>query len=544
MNEKNGFTESLEVLKESPTAENLDDTIKKYVDLSVVEQVTLNEQVESIQSIFGMSKQQWISAVSEAKQEKKQLEDELNDTETVVKPKSEFFNDGEFLPRRMIDKLHRDGRRFIKLPTEKELRYYQDGVYLLNRNRAVHRMIHDELGEDLKHKYVLETINLIQSEVTENLPSDGTQPFVNPYQINLRNGIYDIKEMRFRPHDDAFRSTVQIPVDYDQTAKCPEIDEWFLDVLDRDKENIALAIEFIAVSMLQTILIPKMLIVFGPTHTGKSTFLQLIQAFLGARNTSSVSLQAIADKNNRFDRSNLQGKLANFDFDSSGRSLTDDGYVKKITAGDTINVESKGIQSWNMIPYTTLFAATNKLPPSNDKTTGFYNRIVILPFGRQHENAPDREYLARLTKPSELSGLLNIALEKLPRLCKDGHFQQTNTTKQALVDYVLGNEPILQFYSQFYQKVDDKDMMVKLDEMFDYFIAWLHSEKIKTTPTKREFTETISKQLGVKGTTKIPKHSEDSGNFEKGWRNIRERHDADFELLNTIKDNKQTRLNF
>ena len=360
-----------------------------------------------------------------------------------------------------------------------------------------------------------------------DLPGDGTQPFVHNDKICLKNGVYDLEAESLTPHNPETKFLLQLPVTHDPMAECPEISAWFDDILQTNEKTINLALEFIGYAMLQQITIPKMLIVVGASHTGKSTFLNLVKAFLGRENTSSVALQAIADKECRFERASLQGKLANFDFDASSRSLTDDGYVKSMTAGDPVRVEGKGMNSWDMRSYATLFAATNSLPRSNDKTDAFYERLMILPFLKAHKGQEaDRDYLQRLTSPSELSGLLNKAIKAVLNLRSNRVFTETATTEQALSDYQLENDDVLNFISNHYEITHNEEDRVAESELYENFKLWFEFEKEGDRGiSKTKFRKALAQLLGVKGPQR---HRMPSGGRGFEWHRISPQADVDF----------------
>ena len=276
----------------------------------------------------------------------------------------------------LMDALDKDFS-FLALPTEKHLRVYKNGVYTLDTDSELPREIHKRLGSRLQARYVTETLALLRQRHMLPLSGDGQTPCCHPDVVNLRNGLYNVREGELTPHTPTFKSIVQLPVSHDVDAKCPQIDAFLSDVL-RDDSDIELAHEIIGYSMLMQLPIAKLFVLLGPTHTGKSTFLDVLTAFLGVENTSGVSLQALDDDTQRFARSGLYGKLANIAADLSKRSLAGDSKVKMIAAGDRFDVERKGVDSFSMCPVATLICAANEMPRSFDRSDAWLERITIL----------------------------------------------------------------------------------------------------------------------------------------------------------------------
>lgn len=356
----------------------------------------------------------------------------------------------------MMDKLDKDFD-LLAFSNEKALRFYREGVYRLDTDATIDRAIHAELGPVAKQSYVTETISMLRARHMQTLPPDGLFPCHHPSHINFQNGIYSIVDKALTPHTPNFKSILQVPITYDPDAKCPEIDGFLADVLQGEADDIALAHEFIGVSLLQQIPIAKMFVLVGPTHTGKSTFLDILKALIGSENVSSVSLQALDNDELRFARAALYGKLANTSADLSKKTLAGDN-IKMITAGDVFDVERKGVDSFRMRPFASLFCACNEVPRSRDKSDAYLERLIILPFTKQHiGQQAKRGYLEKLTTDTELSGLLNHAITAMHRVLEKGNYSETRTVREAKAKYEKANNTVLQFLTEGYHQEQVKN---------------------------------------------------------------------------------------
>ena len=414
---------------------------------------------------------------------------------------SPYFYKSRFIPMAMMDALDKDFA-FLALPTEKHLRFYKDGVYTLDNNGSLPREIHKRLGSRLQARHVTETLELLRQR--HMLPVDGETPCCHPDVVNLRNGLYNVREGELTEHTPEFKSIVQLPVSYDASAECPQIDAFLSDVL-RDTADITLAHEIIGYSMLMQLPIAKLFVLLGPTHTGKSTFLDVLAAFLGAENTSAVSLQALDDDTQRFARSGLYGKLANIAADLSSRSLAGDSKVKMIAAGDRFDVERKGVDSFVMRPVATLICAANNMPRSRDRSDAWLERITILPFVNQHKGEDaKRNYIRELTTPAELSGLFNHAIVAVRRLLTVGKFTEGASVIEAREAYGLMNDQVLRFLTETYVRQDDSsfkdDPPHRLGEsvVFKAYKGWCDDEGIAKPTTKANFRDSVEKWTGEK----------------------------------------------
>ena len=414
---------------------------------------------------------------------------------------SPYFYRSRFIPVALMDALDKDFA-FLALPTEKHLRVYRNGVYSLDSDGRLTREIHKRLGIRLQARHVTETLELLRQR--HMLPVDGETPCCHPDVVNLRNGLYNVREGELTKHTPQFKSIVQLPVSHDASAECPAIDAFLSDVL-RDTADITLAHEIIGYSMLMQLPIAKLFVLLGPTHTGKSTFLDVLTAFLGAENTSAVSLQALDDDTQRFARSGLYGKLANIAADLSKRSLAGDSKVKMIAAGDRFDVERKGVDSFSMRPVATLICAANEMPRSFDRSDAWLERITILPFVNQHKGEDaKRNYIRELTTPAELSGLFNHAIVAVRRLLTVGKFTEGVSVIEAREAYGLMNDQVLRFLTETYVRQDDSsfkdDPPKRLPEsdVFKAYLDWCDDEGIAKPTTKANFRDSVEKWTGEK----------------------------------------------
>jgi putative DNA primase/helicase len=117
-------------------------------------------------------------------------------------------------------------------------------------------------------------------------------------RICLSNGILNVKTLKLQPHTPAWLSPIQLPITYDPTADCPELDAFFESALPSDVYQAEVPYQLLALLMIPYTSAQRAVPLQGPRGTGKSRFLALIRAFLGPANTSSQSLHTLEE--NRF----------------------------------------------------------------------------------------------------------------------------------------------------------------------------------------------------------------------------------------------------
>src|SRR5690606_38296347 len=103
----------------------------------------------------------------------------------------------------------------------------------------------------------------------------------------------------------------------------------------------------------------------GEGSNGKSVFLGLIEAFLGAENVSNVSLHDLTS--DRYASAELYGKMANIFADLRADKITDAGTFKVVVSGDRIRAQRKHQQPFTFKPYAKLIFSANQIPETSDK---------------------------------------------------------------------------------------------------------------------------------------------------------------------------------
>lgn len=208
------------------------------------------------------------------------------------------------------------------------------------------------------------------SEVVEYIRIDRPELWERPPLeiLNVRNGLLRIADRKLLPHSPNHLTPVQLPAEYDPKATCPAIDQFVKEVFPSDA--LDLAWEVPAWLMLPATSIQKAVLLSGEGGNGKSTWLAMVTAFLGGRNTAGVALHTL--ESNHFITPRLLGKLANVCPDLPSRDLSGTSVFKAITGGDTVYGEYKFGDSFEFVPFCRLVFSANHPPRSGDSSTAFF----------------------------------------------------------------------------------------------------------------------------------------------------------------------------
>ena len=401
-------------------------------------------------------------------------------------PDNPFFEGKKFLPLGMVNYLKTIGLHTLSLKRENFIRVYCDGIYREEQGEILDAMV-TALGErTFKMSQYNEVINFLQEQTTPAEKCD------QPGYLNVKNGFLNVDSFQLERHSPDRKSIMQLPIDFDPSANPDKISAWLTDCLNGDTQQEKLFYEAVGYTLLQTTEMQKMFFLLGPTQTGKSTAMHIIKGLIGEENISAIELAPLDDEDNRFSRACISDKIANFSCDISPKYLTGDGNLKKIIAGDPTTGEFKFRPAFTFLPDCTLWAMANALPPSGDKSDAWYERFVILRFDKQFlatgENKPDRNLKYTLTEPSELSGLLNVALMCGKETLKRGRFTESEKNNQAIEKYKFLNDHALKFISEIPDFVSCEDA-----DFYDIYKDWCAAEGLAKPLSKTRLAAATEK---------------------------------------------------
>jgi putative DNA primase/helicase len=321
---------------------------------------------------------------------------------------------------------------------------FADGCYRRRaeeyvRGRVKALCVHgDAAWSSYKAAEVIEFIRVDAPQLRERPPLD---------VLNVKNGLLHAADRELLPHTSDHLSPIQLPVVFDSTATCPNIDAFVGQVFPADAHDLAWEIP--AWLMLPDTSIQKAVLLTGEGANGKSTWLNLVATFLGKTNISGVSLHKLeADK---FAGARLIGRLANICPDLPSEDLAGTSVFKAITGGDTLVAEYKFRDSFDFTPYARLVFSANHPPRSQDSSHAFFRRWLVVPFDRTfsgNEQIPRDILDTMLTAPTELSGLLNRALDALDRLWDRRTFSEPESVLRAWEDFHNETDPLAVWLDQ------------------------------------------------------------------------------------------------
>ncbi|EOU1117616.1 phage/plasmid primase, P4 family [Clostridium perfringens] len=363
---------------------------------------------------------------------------------------------------------------------------YENGVYNISGEKEAGRIIMDYM---LPNYCIMASIRDCRDQWDILVSKDFDDFNRNPYLVNVRNGLLDIRDMSFKEHTPSYLSTVQLNVEYNPQVDCPQFKKFLNEVLDC--KLIPLVQEIVGYLLTTNTASQKAFVFWGPARTGKSTLLWVVEyLLLGKKNVSNIPWQEIGDK---FKTAELLGKLANVFSDLPSKSIDDTGIFKVVTGEDYLMAEKKNKNPFKFKPFARLVFSFNELPRNYvNRTEGFYRRLIIVPFNRQIEKSKiDKALKYKFQREKE--GILNWALEGLKRLYENNfEFSENELTDGVKKEYKRENNNVISFVEE----------CCEIDSLFS-------CSRIEIYEAYKEFCV----EAGLKALSQIKFNKELEGNF-------------------------------
>jgi len=319
--------------------------------------------------------------------------------------------------------------------------------------------------------------------------------------VCFQNGALDMTTFELVPHSPHHHLRSGRPAVWDVDAKSPTFEKFLHDVFRDDKdreEKMQFVLEWMGLCLVPDTSFEKFVVCVGEGGNGKSVLLKLMADLLGHENVYSAPIQRLG---NRRALAELDGKLLLTSSEINENTVMDDGILKQIVSGDTVEAERKYEHPFTYIPVARIMLATNHLPKLRDVTHAFFRRLVMLRFNRNFTtDEMDMNLHAKLK--GELSGIFTMAVTGLRKLRERGQFIDPTSSVEASNEYRENSDFVKLFAVEALQPTDDKGM--RPAAVYDLYLKWCKAHGFKA-----ENNITLGKQLKRLGFNKTRSNGKD-----------------------------------
>lgn len=317
-------------------------------------------------------------------------------------------------------------------------RKYQAGLWPAVNELRVKRLI-SEVIEAAKVEGVKPTAGLLAS-VTElakvKTAKDDALWDADPDYLVCGNGTLHIPTKTLGQHNPALYATTGVGYDFDPAAIAKHWELFLLDLAMVTSWGVVSFLQEFAGYALTTDTSHEIAVwLYGPPGSGKSTFLEGLQAMLGQR----AGLLGLADVvSNRFALATIPGKTLAISAEQPGDFIASTHTLNALISGEPITVDRKFRDAIEVTPRCKLAWAMNELPRVSDPNSGLFRRVKVAEFPPIAEARRDPQ-LKELIR-GEGAGILNWALVGLDRLRQRGRFDIPHEIQAATAGFKDTND--------------------------------------------------------------------------------------------------------
>lgn len=282
--------------------------------------------------------------------------------------------------------------------------------------------------------------------------------------VNVDNGVIDVKTGNLLPHDYKYMFKYCAPVEFNALAECPSWEKFLMTVFEGKIELIDLAQRLFGYILIGgKPFLHRAFVLFGSGRNGKSTFLDVLRAVVGRESYSVVSMAKL-DK--EFSIVNIDGKLANIVEETPTDEINSEVF-KAMVGGGEIQAAHKGFDEYTFRCQARFVFACNEMPVFRDKSIGLEERLVFIPFMRYFaEEERDTEITEKLL--SELTGILNWAVQGAKLILKDRKLPNYEVTKDAKELYRIETDPMYAWFREEIE-VNAGSEIVTAKDLYEYY---------------------------------------------------------------------------
>ena len=292
--------------------------------------------------------------------------------------------------------LYWDGRRWAE--DDDQVRAEQRATlvtdYMVERELPVlqaNGASEDRVKSFLKHYVASRSANKIRSAVSlarvltefhvevEELDQD-------PFLLNCPNGTLDLLTGGLKSHDPADYITKLTGADWRPEARSPDWETFIQRTTDGDHEMAGYLQRLAGYSLFFGNPAEKFAIVYGPAGSGKSTFVEVLADTIGGYTATldPSSLKGEGDQGGsaRADLVALRGArmVRTTEIDQGARWSA--ALVKRLTGGDTLTARKLYKAPIEFVAGFMMFLSTNSRPVVRDTSSGYWRRVLTVPFER------------------------------------------------------------------------------------------------------------------------------------------------------------------
>jgi putative DNA primase/helicase len=281
------------------------------------------------------------------------------------------------------------------------------------------------------------------------------------------NGLLHVGTRKLLDHTPRFFGTVAVPFAYDPAAPRPE--KWlrFLaEIWQDDPDSVSALQEWFGYVLSGRTDMHKILMLIGPTRSGKGTIARVLTALIGDGNAAGPTLASLGTN---FGLQPLLGKPLALVSDARLGSNENEVVERllSVSGEDTLTVDRKYREPWTGKLPCRFMILSNELPRFGDASGAIANRFVVLVMHKSFLGKENTALTGELL--GELPGILSWALDGLDRLARTGRLSSPRSSEDAIVALQDLVSPVSAFVRDWCEVGSGE---IRVTALFDAWKAW------------------------------------------------------------------------
>jgi P4 family phage/plasmid primase-like protien len=343
--------------------------------------------------------------------------------------------------------------------------------------------------------------------------------------LNLPNGIFNLQTGQLGPHDRKMMFTNLFGTHYDPAAQAPKFRQ-FMETVVPDPQMRKFLQRAIGYSLTGKPDQRAMMILWGLRRTGKSQFIELMQAMFGDYGYTAMA-GAFHKVDKRGDAAtpgqhSLMGKRFVSISETDEDAVLDETALKRFTGTDSVSTRALYRKDENWKPQCVIWIVTNNKPLLSPDDTAVWDRVKLAHFPTQFsargsdttlKEIPD---YASLLFAEEAPGIFNWALEGLKEFQELGGLAEPEQVTENAEAYRREVDPVSQFWDENIEEGklgEDSESKVDAKILYRAYTLWCEENRMKGVVGPRRFQARLRSRLGL---SSLPRSN--SVTWVPGWK--------------------------
>lgn len=324
----------------------------------------------------------------------------------------------------------------------------------------------------------------------------------NPLKINLRNGIFNLQTMELDPHDIDEMHTKIIPIDYIETAECPNWNAFLMKIFNNDTKLIKWMRKAVGYTLTGLTSEECLFFAYGSGANGKSIFFSVVDMLMGGsegyshKAKNEMVMMRKGDPGVPMDIAELKGQRFVYTDELPENRRFDENKIKDITSHDRLNGRHIYERSITFFPSHKLWMYGNHRPTITGQDDGIWRRIHLIPFTvkipKGEQRAPEA---LKAEFQAEASGILRWALTGYYEWANEGGLYPTpKVIQEATNSYRNEMDTVGMFINE--EIVETAGVSLPQKTLYARYKAWCIEKGFSYVMTSNKLSMTLHETKG------------------------------------------------